>query len=92
VDLERPDRGPQIAKLVVDAGEQARRAARQAVIIIDDLDRWSPSQLRQLWEGLSECSRARHPVGVIAAGSAAADADLATADAGRSSTWHVSTY
>ncbi|TCC35075.1 ATP-binding protein [Kribbella sindirgiensis] len=83
VDIERPDRGPQIAKLVVDAGEQARRAARPAVIVIDDLDRWSPSQLRQLCEGLSECSRARHPVGVIAAGSAAADADLAKADRGQ---------
>ncbi|MEV4260556.1 ATP-binding protein [Kribbella sp. NPDC049584] len=83
VNIERPTGGPQIAKLLTDAGEQARRSGQPAMVVIDNLQRWSPSQLEQLCDGLNECSRAGHPVGVVTAGSGAAEAALTTADRGQ---------
>lgn len=65
---------------IVAAGEHARRSARPAAILIDDLHTWSPSQLRQLCDGLDACSRAGHPIVVIAASSPAGDSRLALAD------------
>lgn len=69
-----------IAQQLVDAGQRAARSARPAMILIDDLEKWSPSELRQLCNGLEQCSRAGSPVGVIAASAPAGDLRLARAD------------
>jgi hypothetical protein len=69
-----------ITQQLVDAGQRAARSARPAMILIDDLDNWSLSELRQLCNGLEQCSQAGSPVGVIATSAPAGDLRLARAD------------
>ncbi|WP_433020022.1 AAA family ATPase [Kribbella sp. CA-294648] len=70
----------EIARNLVQAGEQARRTARPAVIVIDDLQKWSPREMRELCQGLADCARADHPIGVVAFASPAGEERLARAD------------
>jgi hypothetical protein len=80
LDLGRSKAGSDIAQQLVDAGQRAARSARPAMILIDDLEMWSPSELRQLCDGLERCSRAGSPIGVIATSAPAGDLHLARAD------------
>jgi hypothetical protein len=81
-DLGRPGRPRpvDIAAQVAEAGANARRTAEPAMIVVDDLHEWSPSELRNLSEGLDRSSRAGHPIGLIASSSPAGDEFLTRAD------------
>ncbi|GAA0948605.1 hypothetical protein GCM10009554_46390 [Kribbella koreensis] len=80
-DLGLP-RAPEadIARNFVQAGEHARRTATPAVIVIDDLQKWSPREVRELCQGLVDCARAGHPIGVVAFASPAGEERVARAD------------
>jgi hypothetical protein len=53
--------GADTARTILETGALARRTARPALLVIDDLQEWSRSEIRALCRGLNECADAGQP-------------------------------